>query len=540
VADGFKWVFEIFDRFTGPTRQMAAALRGFDAGLGASKMGLRDFVGTLHDAMGTVRMLGGALRTVGEFATEGFKFAFGAASFKEDAKIGLETILRSKEEAAEVIKRAVKLAADTPLETAQTLDFAKRFIMGGFGKNDALTLVQAVSDVGSLHGLDPVKMQVFVDFLNKVQGFGHLTRDALSDMTRTGLLPMGKILEGIAKSTGMTVDQVNASIAGGTLDSATAIRGVLRTVADLQGGQLNNLSGQYSRALGGLLSTPRSRPFELLMGLDEAKGFSRVKGFVQKLVDMLDPSSATGQGLTAGIARMFDGLIEGFFGPLEGGTLEAKLDNLFKSLSKAFEETDWKALGAELRLFAEDLIYLAKTGVESIKTIASVPRMLKGDGQAWGEFLFGKKQGKNGVLDFDAAMRGAGMDAAKGMAQGLAAGAGAVAMGAQTGIVDPTISVPEEKLQIHSPSLKMRGLGRFASEGFQLGLQGSQSNTLAKSLDSFVSGAPGAIAKGHGGGGATVIFNINAPQESGEKIKALLVQALPDIFEGVALEVGAA
>lgn len=542
MADGFKWVFEIFDRFSGPTRQMTTALRGFDSGLGASKNSLRDFVGTLHDAMGTVRMLGGVLSSVASTAASGFKFALGAAAFKEDAMIGLETMLRSKQQAKDVMAMAVKMAADTPLETEQTMGFVRSLVMEGFrGTNDLKVMLQAISDVGALHGMDPMKMQNFVNFLGRVQSAGHLTGRAMLELYQTMTLGKGVVMEGIAKEMKVPVGQIEGMIESGAIDSVSAVRGTLRAIAELGGGQLNLLSIRASRTLTGLLSTLRSRPFELMMGLDESKGFDRVKGFIGRLADMLSPSSPTGKSLVEGVGKMFDGLLEGFFGPLEGGTLEAKLDSLFKSLGKAFEETDWKALGNELRLFAEDLIYLAKTGVESIKTIASVPRLLKGDTQAWGELLFGKKQSKSGALDFNAAMRGAGEDAAQGMAQGLAAGAGAVAMGAQMGIVDPTINVPREKLQEHSPSLVMRGLGRFAAEGFQLGLSGVQGTSLAKSLDTFVSQAPNQMAKGRAGSAAgPVVFNINAPAETAERIKAVLLQALPDVFESLAIEVGAA
>jgi len=545
MADGFKWVWELLDRFSRPMRMINDSVRDFDRRMTEAQRGFRNFVGSMHDALGTIRMLGGALASVGGAAVSGFKFALGAAAFKEDTMIALETMLRSKEQAKAVFDMAIKMAADTPLETEQTLSFAKQFVMQGTkGTNDIKALLMAVADVGGMHGLNPEKMNNMMTFFGRIQSAGKLTALAMSNLTETGTISEKLIFEGISKETGIAVNDMKAQITAGAIDTTTAIRGTLRAIAEVGGGQLGMLSAKASNTLTGIISRLKSRPLELMMRLDESKGFESVKGFIGKLADMLDPTTGTGKSLVEGLGMMFSGLLEGILGPLQGGTLESKIEGLFKTIATTLKETDWKAIGRDIRELAEALIAMVGAVVSTVKaysTLKTTVGLVAGNPVTWFDTLFGKGKEagvvQNSLGNFEANFKRMGRMGAEGMAQGLAEGAPLVEKSSEIGLAMPAQIGVKRPLGMQSPSLVMKGLGRYASEGFQLGLNGQSNNKLAASLNSFVSSPP--TTQG-AKGGMNVSFNINANMETAEKIRAVVVEAMTSAFDGIAIEAGVA
>lgn len=615
MAESLEWVFELFDKVSVPADKMASAIDRLEKRLdeldkqgrkaekkledldkqakkaandgiknvgkaaeeSASKMGnfgasLKSAINVIHDVMHIGQMAFGFLSSVANTALSGISFALQAARFREDTRIALETMLRSKAEARDVMDRAVDLAARTPLSTEQVMDNVKMLIMGGFGKNDALALEEAVSDLGAMKGFDRGAMDSFVGYLVKIKSTGHLTRDALSDMTRSGLMPAGPVLEELSRITGKSMAEVDAAIAGGSIDSITALQAFYNAIGTIGGGEVGKLTKTGSESLSGLLSTLGSRPQEMFMALDQTKGLDSFKGFIKNLGDLFDPKSEFGQRVQVKIVqtfnRAFGGAFDGLSGPdgmkrlegvfdmaLEG--LASFVEGISESAGPAFEtfmaaikgdqgamerfKEDMRGFGLAVSDTFKGLLTVGKAVLGVFDDLAYVIRLVHGDVSP-GEFVeklpavqifkklgdqWEKAKEEHGVPNVDAALDQAWLNLvspSRGHKAGEEAGI-ATAGGFKSGWTGPA------GMDQHSPSRVMERYGEQMTEGLQLGVSGEEAG-----VDSAVAYRKQVISQG---GALNVGFTINAQNaDQADKIRDLVVAALTGAFEQVALETG--
>jgi len=79
------------------------------------------------------------------------------------------------------------------------------------------------------------------------------------------------------------------------------------------------------------------RPFDLFKGLENTPGYTALKGVLRNLSDVLNPNSAAGQGLMAGLRELSTGLGE-WLKPLTGKDGKANMIDFFASMKAGIDD----------------------------------------------------------------------------------------------------------------------------------------------------------------------------------------------------------
>jgi hypothetical protein len=242
--------------------------------------------------------------------------ALEAGSYTETNRIAFRTILGSDTKADATMKEAVAFAAKTPFTTKQTIGWYKDLLTGGFKANEISPVLQGVGDLAALRDFNPEVLERVLLAFRQIKAKGVLQGEELSQQLAEAGVPVGKVYEKLSKLYKMPVPEVLKAITARRVSADTGVWAVLETLKELSGGKLGNLMDQFSRTLPGLWSTLKSRPFELLMGIEKSPAFAKWKVALQNAVDVLDPESASGQRIITRAMQMFDritgGLVDRF------------------------------------------------------------------------------------------------------------------------------------------------------------------------------------------------------------------------------------
>jgi tape measure domain-containing protein len=350
-----QFLFMLIDRVSAPAKKMTRSLRELEAALksvkkagagvdkvtskiGGAKKETTSWADKLTGLNSGFSLLGGAVGILGSIAGaavdvatgiaqatyEAGKFALEAAGFKEQAMIGLEVALGSHEKAAETFKDAVKFAADTPFETQDVLRMTQDLLTAGFsgeknamGVSEVSVLRKAIGDMASARGMSQDVIYGITKGLSDIRARGKLAGQELNQLAQYGI-GRQKVFESLAKNMGITVKQAMKLQETGKIDADHALYAIVDVMKGASGGKLGNLMEKQSKSLLGMLSTIKSRPFEMLMDLDESEGFAKAKGFMANLGKALDPSSGPGARVKKRVEALFDDLFGFTFGGLSG------------------------------------------------------------------------------------------------------------------------------------------------------------------------------------------------------------------------------
>ena len=258
------------------------------------------------------------------------KFAVSTLSFRENTLIAFETILRSKDAAADLYDAATEFAAATPFNTDQIVGAYQKLLVAGFKKDELATMMKAVGDVAAMKGFKPEVMDQMITGFAKLRGMGKLTGEVLEMEAFQGI--RGNIIKQLAEAKGKTADEIQAMISAGKIDAASAEKAILDVIKNTySGGKLGGAMEKFSSTWTGLWSTLGSRGSDLFNAAAKdvegglAKYFASIKEFVDWLGKALDPKSESGQRIVVVINQIGHALnvvaavMRGFLGGLFDG-----------------------------------------------------------------------------------------------------------------------------------------------------------------------------------------------------------------------------
>lgn len=317
--ESLEWMLRLVDQVTGPAKAVQKAMGGIQsqqkAMSGASGgfsmksfEGLTESLGMVAAGFGEVAAaaaLAAAPFAVGSgIAVAGGMWALDALSFKENTLTAFKTMLGSEEAASRVFAKINKFAADTPFETKDVVSMAQRFVTAGFKESDLEKLMLTAGDVGARFGAD--KMQSTISAIAKVKAKGKLGGEAL-DMLADAGVGTGAILDAIAKTRGLTRDQVQKLVSAGGISADEGVAAISQAVANtLSGGKLGQATLEAGKTVTGMLSTLASRPFDLFMKANAKGAFDGFKRLLQVVIDATDPEKAGGARFVAMFQKLSD------------------------------------------------------------------------------------------------------------------------------------------------------------------------------------------------------------------------------------------
>lgn len=332
--ESLEWMLRLVDQVTGPAKAVQKAMGGIQsqqkAMSGASGgismksfEGLTESLGMVAAGFGEVAAaaaLAAAPFAIGSgIAVAGGMWALDAMSFKENTLTAFKTMLGSEEAASRVFAKINKFAADTPFETKDVVSMAQRFVTAGFKESDLEKLMLTAGDVGARFGAD--KMQSTISAIAKVKAKGKLGGEAL-DMLADAGVGTGAILDAIAKTRGLTRDQVQKLVSAGGISADEGVAAISQAVANtLSGGKLGQATLEAGKSVTGMLSTLASRPFDLFMKANAKGAFDGFKRLLQVVIDATNPDTEAGQRFVTMFQSLSDAA-DGFFKALKNEDIQ--------------------------------------------------------------------------------------------------------------------------------------------------------------------------------------------------------------------------
>lgn len=361
MADGLKWVMELFDRTSAPARRVAAALDNVrtaqdrvrassaraartpdplaplerataarraarqralgqelsqfaraQGAAGSSSLGFASHLGGVGAVLGTVAALAIAAATaIASVGASAAQSAVSLAGFQESTFVAFQTMLGSRGAADREFDSALRIARMTPFDTRNVVSLRRQLIGAGISdsrERDVLTGV--IADLAALNPEDSTVMQRLGLAIGQIRGAGRLRGQELNQLVQAGL-SRDQLFQAIGQARGLRGSQTSINQQVDRLKEAgrltdTEVFAALARATQRQTGTTR--SGQYSAnqstTITGLMSTLGSSIPELLFGADargtrffESAGMVAFKDFLKQLVDALGSTSATGQRL---------------------------------------------------------------------------------------------------------------------------------------------------------------------------------------------------------------------------------------------------
>lgn len=605
--DQLIWLFKLVDQMTAPARNIERSLKAVQVALAKQSGSLKEeekswrmWSNSVDGAWKSITRVAGAMLAVkgvlGGLALKGVGFAIEQAAFRESNMIAMETILRSRPDAEMMYKQAIQFAAKTPFHTKDVIAGYKSLLVHDFSKEEVPVIMSAAGDFASLSGFDPKILRRFLYHINQIKSESKLTGMQLHQLALMGL-PLSRVFEKLGPMLGMSSDphEIRSAIRAGAVSSDAGIFAILDTIKDMGGGALGNMMEKSSRSLHGLMSTIVGRPGEILGFLDESKGFSHLRGFLQKVADAFDPFSAYGRRLQDRAASLF----EVIFRRLGGvgvdqimGTFEA----LFGLVERAIVGIDksWPVIRNVALAVWEFGKGIAAVWTPVVDLLGAGGAVLAetGSWNAWGKAIGGATLAlgaaavamktfnlitkanpiyilalglmswieviKKLITDVDWAYLGEqiaglfkkiGSAIAEGLAAGLGQNAGQVESSA-INMIDMMTTATKFVLGINSPSRVFQGYGEQVAAGFTLGVENGSDEATAATARLGLSGV--GQFRGAVGGRSVQIsigdiqFNMEGPaafspdqQEAiGKKIREVVLEQIASVGEELAIEQG--
>lgn len=375
ASSKFSWVFELFDKLSGPSERMANALDAVDKELAKTtramkeldKAALKTNLEKATDPLKRQRMqlqlnrmemegskavmqgatmeveglgaafseiagpismavaaIGGLAAAGGALTYAGTKWVVDTANFKEQTMTSLKVMLGTEEAANRIFNEAITFAARTPFETKDVVKGYTQLLGAGFKKEDLATVFAAIGDAMSASGGDTQVGDMLTYDFAKIKGEGKLTARTMQEVSiglaRTGV-GMLQIYEQLGKVLGKNTDEIRRMEAAGQIDANTGIYAIIKALEARSGGAVGNIMAEQSKTLGGLWSTLVSAPSDLILRADvtHSGGYNDLKDTISNLIKLMDAGSDTGQKMQAVILGLANDVMEAFLGPSANG-----------------------------------------------------------------------------------------------------------------------------------------------------------------------------------------------------------------------------
>lgn len=600
--DPLKFIFELVDQMTGPSRSITKELKGVEDAIRKNDRALKqtqldkmtpglqktrielgmqrdalmasstqaeafsDHIDAVRSSLNSVATYGlGAAAAVAGIGYEFAKSAVEVASFAEDNKVALEVVTGSQEAAGRVLKNMIALAAHLPINDMQAMGAATQFMLAGFKETDLANMVTAMAAVKGFNPNNATRsMDDFVNMLSRIKAAGLMPREitALSQELHLNVDTLAKELRELGYKGIKTVEDMH--LMSHLINKDDFIEAVVRTVASMSGGDLSKLPSKLATTFSGLMSTIEGRKFALMIDLDTAPGYESLRGFLSNLVAATDPSSSSGKLISSNIAASFNDIFGKVFEQYAGPRGAEKIaDKIRNDVIPAFKD------------FADVVGGIAGLTMKIVEGWAGLIRILRPGGNQPGAMDINDPTAQSRVNDNswkalspDAQARvrriamqhgiaipaaassldtmGA-VDLVDGLVLGMKAGQPAVAAAA-TELGQAAIDAHKEVTETHSPSRVFQRLGEYTAEGYAMGVRSGAPD--AQSAIAMLSTPRPDLFRssgGTGGGPIHVSLSINvdargASEDDANAIAQRSADALPAavvrVFDMIAMQYG--
>ncbi len=586
------WLFELFDRMSGPANRMSRSARELEKTLVDTSRAVKRFgeeqeatersaSGLFKQLMelgtglgGWVAMAQSAVNVVGGLAGGLYNAAKGALTFgvntlamRESTMATFELMEGNRDAAEALYNQAVEWARKTPFATGQVVDAFKQLRSAGFTREEVPILFAGLGDVAAAANFSGEVIGRVAYQMAQIKGTGKLQmvdlRPILGQLAGAGV-GLTAIFDKVAARLGVTRDEVAGIMEAGGVSADVGIVSIMEAISD-KGKGLGNVMGTLSGTLQGYFSRLESIAEDWFLSfdrdVDQMPGMVSFKGALKNVIDLFDVTTASGKRVQNTVVGLFDTAMGNLFGGFAGTSGIERLELGVNVLISALE-TAWtmaRGVGGAVQGFFEGLAPALRSlggGAFDPKKPALFAETMRGVGATVGEAVGNVLKlvsALNSLLSMFTAKVGGeehgfslGQALTRGLAYGLTGGGSEVLthMGALSDRLQGTFRSENE---IQSPSRVYAQYGEHLAAGLAQGIESGSAG-----VDAALSGLGGSgIAVSPGGGraraGVTVHLNIqvdNTGHQDGAEIARHIAELVPAqlqaAFEQLALEMGEA
>ena len=274
----------------------------------------RQRVNANEGVRGGLSLLGGAALAAGA-AVASLAASFGGlvsriaqsvveiAAFRESSLTALRVVLGSSEAAGRSFRNAMRIANETPLDTADVIRQQQALAVAGFNERELTPLLAASADLGAAFG--DRSAEGFSYAIAQIRAAGRLqgqellqlqnanvSRSAILDSIARQMNLQGATPEAMRRAAQQAISQRRVSDAVGIQAALDAVRTRLAG-----GGQLGAFAQAQSRTIGGAISNLRNAGFNLIASIDFERipAMQKLKDLVVGLTGALDASTDAGR-----------------------------------------------------------------------------------------------------------------------------------------------------------------------------------------------------------------------------------------------------
>lgn len=224
---------------------LSANSRPLTSGLGSAQRSVRGFSGSAIASMGK---LAAAVGAVG-LAYKGIKTiisGIGLAADAETTAVSFRVILRDAELAKQTISELRELAKTTPLQEDDILGAGKSLLAFGVDAKDLQKELRMIGDIAS--GLS-IPLGDLAEIYGKAKVQGRLFAEDINQLTGRGI----PVIQEFAKQLGVAESEVKQMVEQGKIGFPQ----LQQAFQDMtgEGGAFNDMLGQQSKTMNGMLST---------------------------------------------------------------------------------------------------------------------------------------------------------------------------------------------------------------------------------------------------------------------------------------------
>jgi len=526
---------------------------------------------------------------VGAIAALGFAFskaAFEAVAFRESTVGGLAIVLKSVTAAEGVFKTGMNLALRFNLDPQATIASLHELVSKGFKPEDARIILTAMAD---LKVISPkANVDALILAMSQIKSKGVLQMEELQGQMAEAGLPIGKVLDQLAKKFGKTSMDIRKMIAAGQISGDEGIFAIVAAIKELGGGDLGASADKAANSLSGMFNGIKFRGAMIWSKIADALGDAptSVVGSVRAAMSsLLEASNPEKSPAMKSLIGAFTSLFEAMFGGLDSlggangtamfsGIIQAIATGIstiasviayVRPLAAAFLSGFGEGFGVVVSMvkatvvpmlaMAAAIMGAGKGGLSFVDVARNIGRAL---GFVVGAlavivgglyaaalafsvvvgaaFAFVAMIGTGVVSAIETALStlsglyqaavGIGTSVAQGIVDGITSGVGWVTA-AVAGMGDAIVAQVKATLGIASPSKVMAEMGGHVADGFSVGID-SGSPDVAASMKNLV-GVPSAEGGKNGAGagaGVNVSITVNMQGGGGEDVGASVAERI--------------
>lgn len=600
AGEPLSWVFELFDKISGPASAMAQSTVALQESINKltekiDKLGQHEdkhkehsegFRHALFETVLIAKEVGATMFEVGEKIADFGMEALNAAGGTEQIKIALEGMIGNKGEVDEFLERLEKFAPSTAFTDGKIRSFGTDLIRSGFKTKDVQKPLLAALDVGALNPENQEgSVREALALMGNIQTVGAMTERSLMGL-KSLRVSVPDVTANLAEAYGVKTTEVKKLIEGGKIDAAHGLAAIEAAIAKKGGGVLGANAGKMADTLPALMTRLKAFPESIFENLDKSPAFAKVKLIFRNVLDALDANKGP---LIKAVSDTFGAITSAIFGDLSGPTGKAKLENIFGKITKWIQGLPGKITAAKaafMEFYGEikAVVIIAasiKAVTLAVEGYVAITKLATAATAAWEIASFALNVAlAAGPLAIIPLIIGAvaavgfviyevikhwdffkkylteffnwiyttavsiGSRIWQGMKAGIVGGFTHV-KDAALGLASHAIDTVSDTLSIQSPSKVFEKLGMYSAQGFAQGVDKGGGLVGASLDDTFGLDSPKASIRGGGTYSTQIEINVNAGDHAdGDdiaiKIKDILPGALATAFEQMALEAGAA